>query len=65
MWGYTPVGSAAHERVMEILKENPTRKEPMLLRVRFLPGTRATRSVLIEEVLAQRWAVVKPAEAGN
>ncbi len=34
------------------------RQEAMLLKLRFLPGSLGTRSVLVEEVVAPRWAYV-------
>ena len=65
LFGYVERGSEVHEKVMEILSGDPKRKEPVLLKVRFLPDSRATRSVLIEEVVAQRWALVGVPDGGK
>lgn len=65
LFGYVERGTTTHERVMEVLEKSPGRKEPILLKLRFLPDSRATRSVLIEEVVAQRWAIVEAPEGGG
>lgn len=58
LFGYVERGSAAHEEVARLLNETDAPQEAMLLKLRFLPGSLGTRSVLVEEVVAPRWAYI-------
>jgi hypothetical protein len=58
LFGYVERGSEAHRKLMETLGDDPKSREPFLLKLRFLPDSRATRSVVIEEVVAKRWALL-------
>ena len=55
LFGYVERGGQAHRDIAGILDESLVGKEPIFVRVRFLPGTRSIRSVLVEEVIAPRW----------
>ena len=58
LFGYVERGSEVHEEVAGLLDETEARQEAMLLKLRFLPGSLGTRSVLVEDVVAPRWAYV-------
>lgn len=55
LFGYVERGSGAHEEIEKLLEKSEAGYEPALLRVRFLPGTKSKRSVLVEKVVEPRW----------
>ena len=65
LFGYVKRGSEEYKKIVEQLGEDeegdPQERQvaPMILRVRFLPGTAGLRSVLVEKVVAPRWAIVE------
>ena len=58
LFGYVERGGQAHEEIARLLDQTESPQEAMLLKLRFLPGSLGTRSVLVEEVVAPRWAYV-------
>lgn len=63
LFGYVERGSAVHAKVVALLGPEPVegrgrRLAAMLLKVGFLPESRAMRSVLVEKVVAPGWAFV-------
>lgn len=58
LFGYVERGSM-QERGLTAILEGKENEFPLLLRLRFLPDTRSRRSVLIEEVLATSWVLVR------
>ena len=58
LFGYVERGGVVHEEIARLLDQSASPQEAMLLKLRFLPGSLGTRSVLVEEVVAPRWAYV-------
>ena len=58
LFGYVERYSDTHDQLIEILGKERGVMKPMILKVRFLPGGRGARTVLVEEVVSPGWAVV-------
>jgi hypothetical protein len=58
LFGYVERYSDTHDQLIEILGKERGVTKPMILRVRFLPEGRGTRTVLVEEVVSPAWALV-------
>ncbi|NIP98684.1 MAG: hypothetical protein GWO24_36860 [Akkermansiaceae bacterium] len=65
LFGYIEKGTEDEVQLTRFLSRNITKGQPVLLRLRFLPGTRSHRSVLVEEMVAPRWVHVTPPRNGN
>lgn len=63
LFGYVERDTEEHRELMDILKGDAKRTEPILLKLRFLPGSPSKRSVLIEDVVARRWALMTAGDA--
>lgn len=59
LFAYVERESDADRKIMEFIGADQKRPVPLLLRLRFLPGARSTRSVQVDEVLAPRWAYLE------
>ena len=60
LFGYMERGTEDELELTAYLKREVKRRKPMMLRLRFLPGTLGKRSVLVEKVLARSWVHVEP-----
>lgn len=65
LFGYLKRGTDTYREVMTLVGGLPGRTEPMLLKLRILPGSESRRSVLVEEVVAPRWALMDGREDGE
>lgn len=59
LFAYMEKGTVEERGLTAYLDENDSVGQPVLLRLRFLPGTRSRRSVLVEKVVAPRWVHIK------
>lgn len=62
LFGYVERYSDVHDRLIEVLGKEAGVKKPMILRVKFLPGSRGIRSVMVEEVVSPAWALIAEPE---
>ncbi len=56
LFGYVEIGSQSERALTYYLRKSQGTIQPVLLRLRWLPETRARRSVLVERLVALRWA---------
>ncbi|MGB6222333.1 hypothetical protein [Haloferula sp.] len=60
LFGYAPKGSELEERLNALASRNRGLPVALLLRIRIPEGTTSPRGVVIEEVLSERWALIRP-----
>lgn len=58
--GYARRGGAVEQAIDKLAEANRHRPVSVVVRLNVPPGTRAPRGVVIEELLSERWAMVKP-----
>lgn len=58
LFGYVERGSELERRILPLLRRRAW-PVPMIVRLRFVPGSAARRSVVISELISERWCLVE------
>ncbi|MFP6859243.1 MAG: hypothetical protein VCA73_18335 [Roseibacillus sp.] len=58
LFGYIERGTPGEVGLSKFLRRQILVGQPVILRLRFLPGTQSHRSVLVEKVVAPRWVLI-------
>ena len=63
LFGYAARGSVAETMLVELLKANPGKPAPVVLRLGLPVGLLSRRGVIIEKVMSTRWIYVTPPDS--